>query len=209
MCLGLPFLPAPRVAALAAMVLSTTERAAEIPSTCIPRMREEANSTVAAENRTLFQIGTIAQDGIQRELILTNKRQGAIVLVPIFAKRKKLPDGYDKIARFSVKMLSVLCISSSYSLEAKASRCGARIFYVCMPKFESRIGATAQRDTNGQTRRRPSDADVKLCLGKGGRWLIQMAVGKFRTNRGNATIQTRIFRFDKRSRTTPVKRGRL
>ena len=99
-------LPAPRVAALATMVLSTTERAAEILSTCIPRMREEANSTVATGNRTLFQIGTIAQDGIQRELILTNKRKGAIVLVPIFAKRKNFPDGYDKIARFSVKMLS-------------------------------------------------------------------------------------------------------
>jgi hypothetical protein len=122
-------LPAPRVAALATMVLSTTERAAEISSTCIPRMREEANSTVATGNRTVFQIGTIAQDGIERELILTNKRKGAIVLVPIFAKRKNFPDGYDKIARFSVKMLSGLSISSSYSLDAKASRCRARIFY--------------------------------------------------------------------------------
>ena len=122
-------LPATRVAALATMVLSTTERAAEIPSTCIPRMCEEANPAVAAVNRTRFQIGTIAQDGIQRELILTNKRKGAIVLVPIFAKRKNFPDGYDKIARFSVKMLSGLSISSSYSLDAKASRCRARIFY--------------------------------------------------------------------------------
>ena len=122
-------LPAPRVAALATMVLSTTERAAEILSTCIPRMREEANPTVATGNRTLFQIGTIAQDGIERKLILTNKPKGAIVLVPIFAKGKNFPDGYDKIARFSVKMLSGLSISSSYSLDAKASRCRARIFY--------------------------------------------------------------------------------
>ena len=122
-------LPAPRVAALATMVLSTTERAAEILSTCIPRMCEEANPTVATVNRTLFQIGTIAQDGIERKLILTNKPKGAIVLVPIFAKRKNFPDGYDKIARFSVKMLSGLSISSSYSLDAKASRCRARIFY--------------------------------------------------------------------------------
>ena len=122
-------LPAPRVAALATMVLSTTERTTEILATCIPRMREEANPTVATGNRTVFQIGTIAQDGIERELILTNKRKGAIVLVPIFAKRKNFPDGYDKIARFSVKMLSGLSISSSYSLDAKASRCRARIFY--------------------------------------------------------------------------------
>ena len=92
-------------------------------------MREEANSTMAAVNRAFFQIGTIAQDGIQRELILTNKRKGAIVPVPIFAKGKNFPDGYDKIARFSVKMLSGLSISSSYSLDAKASRCRARIFY--------------------------------------------------------------------------------
>ena len=122
-------LPAPRVGTLATMVLSTTERAAEILSTCIPRMREEANPTVATANRTLFQIGTIAQDGIERQLILTNKRTGAIVLMPFLAKRKNFPDRYDKIARFSVKMLIVLCISSSYSLDAKASRCGARIFY--------------------------------------------------------------------------------
>jgi len=141
-------LPAPSIAALATMVLSATERAAEILSTCIPRMREEANPTVAAMNRTVFQIGTIAQDGIERELILTNKRKDAIVLVPIFAKRKNFPDGYDKIARFSVKMRIGFSISSSYSLDAKASRCGARIFYASMPKPAQRIDATAQNDTN-------------------------------------------------------------
>jgi hypothetical protein len=113
---------APLVGELATMMLTATEGAAEISSTCIPRMREEANSTVATGNRTLFQIGTIAQDGIERELILTNKRAGAVVLVPIFAKREKLCDGYRKIARFSVKMLICFCISSSYSLDAKASR---------------------------------------------------------------------------------------
>ena len=121
------------------MVLSATERAAEILSTCIPWMREEANPTVAAVNRTVFQIGTIAQNGIERELILTNKRKDAIVLVPVFAKRKNFPDGYDKIARFSVKMLSGLSISSSYSLEAKASRCRARIFYPTARNLAKRI----------------------------------------------------------------------
>lgn len=144
-------LPAPRVAALATMVLSTTKRAAEILSTRIPRMREEANSTAATGNRTLFQTRTIAQDGIERELILTNKRTGAIVLVPIFAKRKNFPDGYDKIARFSVKMLIVLSISSSYSLDAKASRCRARIFYATAKKLPHRIRATHPRLTNSPT----------------------------------------------------------
>ena len=122
-------LSAPRVAGLAAMMLPTTERAAEILSTCIPRVREEANPAVATKDRTLFQTRTTAQDGIERELILTNKRTGPIVLMPIFAKRKNFADGYDKTARFSVKMLSGLSISSSYSLDAKASRCRARIFY--------------------------------------------------------------------------------
>jgi hypothetical protein len=141
-------LPAPRVAALATMVLATTERTTEILATCIPRMREEANPTVAAGNRTLFQIGTIAQDGIERELILTNKRTGAIVLVPILAKRKNFPNGYGKIVRFSVKMLSGLSISSSYSLDAKASRCRARIFYATAQKLPHGIRATNQRLSN-------------------------------------------------------------
>ena len=74
-------------------------------------------------------IGIIAQDGIQRELILTNKRKDLVVLMPIFAKREKFRDGDNKTERFSVKMLSGFSISSSYSLDAKASRGRARIFY--------------------------------------------------------------------------------
>jgi hypothetical protein len=49
----------------------------------------------------------IAQDGIERDLILTNKRASAIVLMPIRAKFKEFPGGYDKNARFSVKMLTL------------------------------------------------------------------------------------------------------
>jgi hypothetical protein len=73
-------------------------------------------------------MGTIAQDGIQRQLILTNKRTDAAVLMPIRAERKEFPDGYDKNARFSVRMPSVFSMPSSYSLDAKASRGRARIF---------------------------------------------------------------------------------
>lgn len=138
-------LPAPRVAALATIVLAAAERTAEVLSTCIAWMREEANSTVATANRAVFQTGTNAQDGIERELILTNKRKGAVVLVPILAKRENFPDGYDKTARFSVKMLSGLSISSSYTLDAKASRCGARIF-LC-----NGTEATAQHPRNPST----------------------------------------------------------
>jgi hypothetical protein len=42
------------------------------------------------------------QDRVQRDLILPDERLGAIVLLPIWPKREKLLDGYDKKARFSV-----------------------------------------------------------------------------------------------------------
>ena len=119
---------APLVGLLATVVLAATERTTEIPPMRISRMREEANPTMAAGDRTACQIGMNAQDGIQRQLILTNKRTRAVVLIPIRAKRKEFPDGYDKNARFSVKMLTVFCMSSSYSLDAKAASGRARIF---------------------------------------------------------------------------------
>jgi hypothetical protein len=133
---------APLVGLLAAAVLTATERTVEIAPIRVPRMRQKANSTVAAVGRTACQIRTIAQDGIERDLILTNKRTSAIVLVPIRVKRENLAGGYDKNARFSVKMLILLCMSSSYSLDANASRCRARIF-LSIPKKDSR--PTAQR----------------------------------------------------------------
>ena len=92
-------------------------------------MREEPNPTVATSHGAVLQIGTVSQKGIQSELILTNKRTSAIVLIRIFAKRENLGDGYRQMAKFSVKMLSGLCISSSYSLDAKASRGRAGIFH--------------------------------------------------------------------------------
>ena len=120
---------APLVRSLAATVLPAAERTVKISSIRVPRVCQEANGTVAAVNRTACQTGMIAQDRIERELILTNKRTGAVVLVPIRAKRKEFPDRYDKNARFSVRMLIVLCMSSSYSLDANASRGRAGIFY--------------------------------------------------------------------------------
>ena len=79
-------LPAPRVRLLAAMVLTAPEWTVEIPSIRISRMCQKANPAVAAVHRTVCQIGMIAQDGIKRDLILTNKRTSAIVLMPIRAK---------------------------------------------------------------------------------------------------------------------------
>jgi hypothetical protein len=71
---------------LAAVVLSATERAAEISPIRVARMRQKAYSAMTAVNRTACQIRTIAQDSIERQLILTNKRVGAVVLVPIRTK---------------------------------------------------------------------------------------------------------------------------
>ncbi len=99
-------LSAPLIGAQAAMVLPAAERAAEILTTRVAGMCQEADPAVAAANRAVLQIRTIAQDGIQRALILSNKRKGAVVLVPLFAKRENVGDRYDKSARFSVKMSS-------------------------------------------------------------------------------------------------------
>jgi hypothetical protein len=110
------------------MALAATEFTAKIFPIRIPRMRQEANPTTAAADRTACQMRMSAQDGIQRPLILTNKRTGTVVLMPIFGIRKEFPDGYDKNAKFSVRMLMLLCMSPSYSLDAIASRGRAGIF---------------------------------------------------------------------------------
>jgi len=94
-----------------------------------------------------------AQHGIQRLLILANKRTGAVVLVPIVAKRKKFRDRDYKNAKFSVKISNVLGMSSSYTLDAKASRCAARIFYAHAPKNISHIRTIGTRCTPNTTAR--------------------------------------------------------
>jgi hypothetical protein len=74
------------VDSLATVVLTATKGAAYIATSRIPWMGEEANPAVATSNGAAFQIRMIAQDGIERELILTNKRTGAVILVPVLAK---------------------------------------------------------------------------------------------------------------------------
>ena len=111
------------------MVLSAAKGTAKILPFRVAGMREEANPAVAAPHCAALQIGTIPQGRVERQLILTNKRTGAVVLVPILAKRENFPDGYSKTARFSVTIWIFFCISSSYLLDAKASSSRARIFY--------------------------------------------------------------------------------
>jgi hypothetical protein len=154
---------ASRVGLLATVVFAATERTTQIASICVPPMRQKANPTVAAVDRTACQTRMIAQDRIQRDLILTNKRADAIVLMPIRAKTKEFPGGYDKNARFSVKMLTSFFTSSSYELDANASRARARFFDGLHQIESKRTGATAGRDTEYQ----PSPSGLSKPLTEG------------------------------------------
>ncbi len=111
-------LSATRACRLPTVVLPAAKGAAEIPAVRIARMRQESNPAVTAAYGAGLQIETIAQNGIQRQLILPNKRVGAVVLVPILAKCENFRDGYDKNARFSVRMWRLLSMSPSYYLDA-------------------------------------------------------------------------------------------
>lgn len=84
--MGSIVLPATRIGPPATMVLSAAKRATQIPAAGIARMREKANAAVAALHHAVLQIRTIPQHGIQRQLILPDKRNNPVVLVPIFAK---------------------------------------------------------------------------------------------------------------------------
>ena len=98
----------PLAGTLLAMVLvgSRTDNAS--PADRVPRMREKANPAVRAVSNAAQKLGMGLQDRVQRGLILPDKRLGAVVLVPICAKREKLLDGYGKKARLSVIILIVV-----------------------------------------------------------------------------------------------------
>ena len=110
------------------MVLPAAERTSQVPPTCVAGMREKANPAAHAVNDAALKLGMGLQDRVQRRLILPNERAGAVVLVPICAKREKLLDGYGKKARLSAIIFIVLYTPSSYLFEANASRGRARFF---------------------------------------------------------------------------------
>ena len=91
-------------------------------------MCEKLNPAVAAEYRAVLQVGIVLENPVQGELILRDKRIGTVVLVPIFRKGENLLDRYHIKARFSVMMWILLCMASSYLLDAKASRGWTRFF---------------------------------------------------------------------------------
>ena len=118
----------PLTGLLPAMVPSTAEWTTQIPPTDVPRMREKANPAVRAVSNAAEKLGVGLQNRVQRRLILPDKRLGAVILVPIRAKREKLLDGYSKKTRLSVMIPIVVDTPSSYLLDANASRGRARFF---------------------------------------------------------------------------------
>ncbi len=95
------------------MVLPAAKWTAEIPAARVAGMSEEAYAAVATPHRAVPQIRTIPQDGIQRELILTDKRISTLVLVPILRKSENLFESYDRKARLSVMIRILFCMTSS------------------------------------------------------------------------------------------------
>jgi hypothetical protein len=116
------------VGTLATMVLPATEGTTQVQATRVTGVREKPNAALYAGNDATLQLRMGLQDRVQSSLILADDRLGAIVLVPVIAKRENFPDCYDKKARLSVIMQSVSFTPSSYLLDAKASRGRARTF---------------------------------------------------------------------------------
>ena len=97
-------------------------------------MSEKADPAVATAHQAAAQFGMVPQNRPQRDLILTNKRLDRIDPVPVWPKSVNLLEGYEEKASFCVTMRIVFSMSSSYLLNAKSSRGGARIF--CAPARE-------------------------------------------------------------------------
>ena len=110
------------------MVLAAAKGTTQVPPTCVAGMRQKANPAVRAVGNAALKLGMGLQHRVQRGLIMPDKRPGAIVLMPIRAKREKLLDGDGKKARLSAILSIVLCTPSSYLFDANASRGRARFF---------------------------------------------------------------------------------
>jgi hypothetical protein len=116
------------VGTLSAVVLPAAERTPQVPPPGVARMREKPNPAVCAVGHATPKRGMRFQNRVQRGLVVPNKRPGAVVPVPICAKREKWLDGYGKKARFSAIIENVSCTPSSYLIGANASSGRARFF---------------------------------------------------------------------------------
>jgi hypothetical protein len=110
-------------------MLSTAEGTVQIVSAGIAGMSEKPNSTMTTASDARLQIVIVFHGFVERVLMLLNERDGAILSMPIGTKRETFRQRDDKNARFSVMIRMLLDISSSYPLEADASRGRMRIFY--------------------------------------------------------------------------------
>lgn len=116
------------VGTLSAVVFSAAEQTPQVPPPGVARMREKPNPAVRAVGHATPKRGMCLQNRVQRGLVVPNKRSGAVLLMPIRAKREKSLDGYGKKARFSAIIENVLCTPSSYLIGANASSGRARFF---------------------------------------------------------------------------------
>ena len=120
----------PLARTLPAMLSPTAERTTQVPPSNVPGMGEKANLAMHALRYATLQIRMRLQDPIQLDLILPDKRPGAVGLVPISLKRENFLDGDDKKTRLSVITWIVSCTASAYLNEAQASR-GRPRFFLC------------------------------------------------------------------------------
>jgi hypothetical protein len=104
-------------------------------------MSEKADPAVATAHQAPAQFGMLPQNRPQRDLILTNKRPGRIVPVPVGARLVNLLEAYEKKARFCVIMRIVFCMSSSYRFDARSSRGRARIFCTSAREIQALVPA--------------------------------------------------------------------
>ncbi len=108
-------------------------------------MSEKADPAVATAHQAAAQFGMLPQNRPQRDLILTNKRPGRILPVPVGAKLENLFEAYEKKARFCVIMRIVFSMSSSYRLNAKSSRREGEDFFATRRAIPTAIPAIGTR----------------------------------------------------------------
>jgi hypothetical protein len=107
---------------LSSVVPSTAKGTEKIPPTGITRMSEKPYSAVPTASQATLQLPITLHGLVERLLILLSERDNAILSMPIGTKRETFRQSDDKNARFSVMIRMLLNISSSYTLEAEASR---------------------------------------------------------------------------------------
>ena len=134
------------------MMRSAAERAAQIPTAGAARMRQKPDPAMRAECHAVLQSRMGPQYRVQRDLILPDKRPGAIEFMPIRAKRENSLDGDDKKARLSVITRSLFFTPSSYLLDAKASRGRARLFRAIKKNQTAALGAIDPQRNASPTR---------------------------------------------------------